>query len=65
MPDCFRKHFYKLMMHSPLGFQVEYIQGIQNEIADLISTVFSNSNDSPSYVTLLQQIPKLKDSSII
>ena len=48
------------MITSPLGLSGDYIQGVDNVIADSISRVYSNTNEIPSYDSLLQNFPQLR-----
>ena len=55
-----QKILCSMMINSPLGLSGDYIQGVDNVIADSISRVYSNTNEIPSYTSLLQKLPQLR-----
>ena len=55
-----QKILCSLMITPPLGLSGDYIQGVDNVIADSISRVYSNTNEIPSYDSLLQNFPQLR-----
>ena len=49
-----------MMINSPLGLSGDYIQGVNNVIADSISRLYSNTSKIPSYDSLLEKLPQLR-----
>ena len=50
-----------IMMNNPVGLKGEHISGIENNCADKISRVYSKANSPPSFKSLFQEYPSLKE----
>ena len=50
-----------IMINNTVGLKGEHISGINNDCADKISRVYSKSNSPPSFKSLFQEYPSLKE----
>ena len=50
-----------IMMNNPVGLKGEHISGIDNDCVDKISRVYLKANLPPSFKSLFQEYPSLKE----
>ena len=49
-----------IMLNNPIGIKSDYIEGINNTLADAFSRVFSSDSKNSSFFSLHQNFPQLK-----
>ena len=50
-----------IMMNNSVGLKEEHISGIDNDCADKLSRIYSKANSPPSFKSLFQEYPSLKE----
>ena len=51
---------YIIMFNNPVGIKADYIAGLLNILADIISRLYSKSKTSPSFTSLMQEFSQMK-----